>query len=50
MDPDHGATAEPVVFAQLTVPNGAPVSGQISAQGRSVSGDDWIVNAMQFGS
>ena len=36
MDPDHGATTEPVVFAQLTVRSGTQFTGQIAAQGRSV--------------
>ena len=55
MDPDHGAVQEPVVFAQLTVPTGVVVSGQISAQGRSRSANgqavpDWEVQAMRFSS
>lgn len=41
MDPDHGATAEPVVVLQLTVPAGTRFSGTFSAQGRSVYGEDW---------
>lgn len=42
MDPDHGATAEPVVFMQLTVRAGSGFSGQLSAQGRSANGGkDW---------
>ena len=42
MDPEHGATTEPVVFLQLTVPTGTPFSGQLSAQGRGAVGtDDW---------
>jgi len=55
MDPDHGATAEPVIFAQLTVPVGTPVQGSLSAQGRSASAahdgqrvDDWVVTALPF--
>ncbi len=49
MDPTHGATTEPVVFAQLTVPTGTSFSGAISAQGKSKGGrEDWIETAMRF--
>ena len=49
MDPSHGATTEPVVFAQLTVPAGTSFSGQVSAQGRSSNGQpDWDVTGLQF--
>jgi len=49
MDPAHGATAEPVVFAQLTVRAGTSFSGQVSAQGRSSGGNpDWDVTALAF--
>lgn len=49
MDPAHGATTEPVVFAQLTVPAGTVFSGQVSAQGRSrTAGPDWDVTALTF--
>ena len=47
---DHGATEEPVVLAQLTVRTGTVVSGQVSAQGRSVRGDDWDAIGLQFSS
>lgn len=48
MDPDHGATSMPVVFAQLTVPTGTHFSGQISAQGRSTVGGDWDATSIVF--
>ena len=49
MDPAHGATTEPVVFAQLTVRAGTTFSGQVSAQGRSTEGTpDWDVTALPF--
>lgn len=49
MDPDHGATREPVVLAQLTVPTGTPFSGQINAQGRSAGGaEDWVATGLRF--
>jgi hypothetical protein len=50
MDPSHGATAEPVVFAQLTVRTGTHFTGQINAQGRSaVAGEeDWDAVGLQF--
>ena len=49
MDPEHGATAEPVVFAQLTVRTGTHFTGQINAQGRSSNGaHDWDVVGLQF--
>ena len=45
----HGATTEPVVFLQLTVPTGTPFLGQLSAQGRGAVGtDDWEAKAMLF--
>jgi hypothetical protein len=51
MDPDHGATVEPVVIAQLTVRTGSAFSGTFSAQGRSKgSSEDWEENAMSFSS
>ena len=50
MDPSHGATEEPVVFAQLSVPAGSVFQGSLSAQGRSVGGaEDWEANALQYG-
>ena len=46
---EHGATTEPVVFLQLTVPTGTPFLGQLSAQGRGAVGtDDWEAKAMLF--
>ena len=49
MDPAHGATTEPVVFAQLTVRTGTHFTGQINAQGRSTNGaHDWDVVGLQF--
>ncbi len=49
MDPAHGATVEPVVFAQLTVRAGTSFSGQVSAQGRSTGDNpDWDVTALAF--
>ena len=50
MDPSHGATAEPVVFAQLTVRTGTHFTGQFNAQGRSnVNGaEDWDAVGLQF--
>ena len=49
MDPLHGATTEPVVFAQLTVATGTNFNGVISAQGKSQRGqEDWIETAMRF--
>lgn len=49
MDPDHGATAEPVVFLQLTVRAGSVFSGQFSAQGRTThGGPDWLKYSMEF--
>jgi hypothetical protein len=51
MDPDHGATSEPVTIAQLTVRTGTTFTGTFSAQGRSVGGvEDWVENAMSFSS
>eukprot|EP01045_Picozoa_sp_COSAG04_P046640 COSAG04_NODE_17006_length_482_cov_0.926893_1_plen_135_part_10 len=48
MDPSHGATEEPVVFAQLSVPAGTRFEGSLSAQGRSVGGaEDWQANGLQ---
>ena len=54
-DPEHGATTEPVVFAQLTVRSGTQFTGQISAQGRSVQHggprpDDWTQDSIPFSS
>eukprot|EP01045_Picozoa_sp_COSAG04_P031571 COSAG04_NODE_5890_length_1464_cov_1.186081_1_plen_43_part_10 len=43
MDPEHGATTEPVTVAQITVPTGTTFQGKVSAQGRSFAGDDWEV-------
>jgi hypothetical protein len=49
MDPTHGATTEPVVFAQLTVATGSEFSGSISAQGKSSGGrEDWVETRMRF--
>eukprot|EP01046_Picozoa_sp_COSAG06_P024554 COSAG06_NODE_2007_length_7858_cov_23.947158_8_plen_455_part_00 len=48
MDPDHGATSMPVVFAQLTVPTATHFTGQINAQGRSTVGDDWHATGIVF--
>ena len=49
MDPDHGATVEPVVFMQLTVPAGSRFQGQLSAQGRTVGGGtDWTLLGQRF--
>merc|ERR1711871_1025835 len=51
MDPDHGATVEPVVVMQLTVRTGTSFTGTFSAQGRSKgSADDWEENGMSFSS
>ena len=51
MDPDHGATVEPVVVMQLTVRTGARFTGTFSAQGRSKTGTgDWEENSMSFSS
>ena len=57
MDPEHGATTEPVVVAQLTVPTGTSFRGTISAQGRSFgdglnggAAEDWDVVGMTFDS
>ena len=51
MDPDHGATNEPVVFAQLTVRSGSQFNGIINAQGKAVNGqDDWTSTGLQFNS
>ena len=50
MDPSHGATEEPVVFAQLSVPAGTVFTGSLSAQGRSVGeAEDWEANGLQYG-
>ena len=50
MDPNHGATTQPVVFLQLTVAQGTRFSGQLSAQGRSTGTrpQDWTKAAMLF--
>ena len=49
MDPEHGATTEPVVFAQLTVPSGTSFAGQLSAQGKSKGGaKDWDTHGLRF--
>ena len=49
MDPEHGATTEPVVFAQLTVPTGTSFYGQLSAQGKSTGGaKDWDTQGLRF--
>ena len=50
MDPDHGATSEPVTILQLTVRTGSTFEGLFSAQGRSKRGEDWEENAMHFSS
>ena len=51
MDPDHGATSEPVTIAQLTVRTGSSFEGRFSAQGRSKgNAEDWEENAMSFSS
>ena len=51
MDPDHGATVEPVVVMQLTVRTGTDFTGTFSAQGRSKrANEDWEENAMSFSS
>ena len=51
MDPDHGATNEPVVIAQLTVRTGTQFTGTFSVQGRSKnSATDWEENGMSFSS
>jgi hypothetical protein len=50
MDPDHGATSEPVTIMQLTVRTGSTFEGLFSAQGRSKIGEDWEENAMHFSS
>ena len=55
MDPAHGATTQPVVFAQLTVPSDTQFAGQISAQGRSVQHggplpEDWKQESIPFSS
>lgn len=51
MDPRHGSTSMPVVFAQLTVPNTAGIpSGSINAQGKAANGaPDWAITGMLFG-
>jgi hypothetical protein len=48
MDPENGATTEPVVFAQLTLASGQTFSGQLSAQGRSKVGKDWDAQGLRF--
>jgi len=55
MDPDHGATIEPVIFMQLTVPAGSSFRGKLSAQGRMQlsaqvlgSGTDWTLVGEEF--
>ena len=49
MDPLHGATTQPCVFAQLTVRAGSRFQGRISAQGKTVGGgEDWIVVGLEF--
>ena len=49
MDPEHGATGEPVVFAQLTVPSGTIFTGQLSAQGKGKGGaKDWDTRGVRF--
>ena len=51
IDPEHGATTEPVVFLQLTVPTGSTFRGQLSAQGRTKDGQskqDWALTGQQF--
>ena len=51
MDPDHGATMEPVVVLQVTVRTGTAFTGTLSAQGRSTgNADDWEENGMSFSS
>ena len=55
MDPAHGASMQPVVFAQLTVPSDVQFAGQISAQGRSVQHgaplpEDWKQESIPFSS
>ena len=52
MDPDHGATTQPVVLAQLTVRAGDAVSGNLNAQGRSRAVDavDWVEYELRFDS
>lgn len=55
MDPDHGATTEPAVVMQLTVPTGTPFEGSFSAQGRSTRDNganpgNWQETAMSFNS
>ena len=50
MDPEHGATTEPVVVAQLTVLGDASsVGGIFSAQGKSKRGADWEALNVRFG-
>ena len=49
MAPEHGATTQPVVFAQLTVRAGTHFQGRISAQGKSVGGgEDWVATGLEF--
>jgi hypothetical protein len=49
MNPDHGATVQPVTMAQLTLPNGVPCRGSFSAQGRGLLGmEDWMFLNMDF--
>ena len=48
MDPDHGATSDRVVLAQVTVPTGTHFSGQLNVQGRSNVGDDWEATGLRF--
>lgn len=50
MNPDHGATVEPVVFLQLTIATGTRFSGSLSAQGRAtqMGMQDWVKTGMQF--
>ena len=51
MDPDHGATTEPVVILQLTVRTGTDFTGMFSVQGRSKTHvTDWEVSGMTFSS
>ena len=49
MDPDHGATVDSVVFAQLTVPTGTVFTGTLNAKGRSISGEHgWKALGLQL--
>ena len=54
MDPEHGATAEPVVIAQLTVRSGTHFAGAANCQGRSQPDSigkavtDWEAHGMTF--